>query len=127
MSSKAEDLAAKAARLRARASSPPSSFHPVSTDISSSVDTGLVTPAAAQVPLTPVAPSVRTKPVRLTVDIPPADHAALVRLAVDAATQLGATRVPGQELVRALIHRMLSDPQLQQQIVADVDQVRRRR
>jgi hypothetical protein len=73
------------------------------------------------------AQQVRTRPVRLTVDVSPADHAALAHLALDAAAQLGLARVHGQEIVRALIHRMLNEPDLQTRVLADIEAARRTR
>jgi hypothetical protein len=61
----------------------------------------------------------------LTVDVAPADHAALGRLALDAAGTLGLARVHGQDIVRALIHRMLADPQLQHAVLQEIATTRR--
>ena len=110
---RADDLAAKAARLRARQA--PTGQAPTPD------------PAATSVPqyVSSSVPPVRSRPVRLTVDVSPADHAALLRLTVEAAAQLGLTRVHGQEIVRALIARMLTDADLQARVLADVAQVRR--
>jgi hypothetical protein len=72
-----------------------------------------------------VSPQVRTRPVRLTVDVAPAEHAALGRLALDAAAELGLARIHGQEIVRALIRRLLADPQLRREVLADVAEQRR--
>lgn len=67
------------------------------------------------------------RPVRITVDLPPAEHQALARLALDAAGRLGLGRVHGQEVVRALVRRLLADPELKAQIITDVGEARRTR
>ncbi len=71
--------------------------------------------------------SVRTRPVRLSVDIAPRDHVELVRLTVAAAEELGVARVHGQEVVRAVLRRLLADPALQRQVLDDVRAERRAR
>jgi hypothetical protein len=63
---------------------------------------------------------VRVRPVRLTVDVAPADHAALARWCLDASGELGVARVHGQELIRALLHRVLHDVELRDAVTADV-------
>lgn len=133
--SRAEDLAAKAARLRAAQTPRPSTsqvvVEPEPVDesaeptrapqyVSTSVPEGLRTARVTR----QATPHVRTRPVRLTVDVSPADHAALARLALDAAADLGLARVHGQEIVRALIHRMFTEPDLQRRVLADVQATR---
>jgi len=99
------DLAAKADRLRARQAAP------------SDTETSEAPRAAAPV---------RVRPVRLTVDVSPADHAALNRWCLDAAAELGTARVAGQEIVRALLARALTDPAMRTLVVADIAEQRRR-
>jgi hypothetical protein len=133
--SRAEDLAAKAARLRASQAPKPTTSQ-VAVEPESVEEPAEPTRApqyvSTSVPEEPrparatrqATPHVRTRPVRLTVDVSPADHAALARLALDAAADLGLARVHGQEIVRALIHRMFNEPDLQRRVLADVQATR---
>jgi hypothetical protein len=59
------------------------------------------------------------KPVRLTVDVTPADHAALRRLCIDLSAGLGAP-VSGQDVLRSLIRRALDDEEVYLQLVSDL-------
>ncbi len=68
--------------------------------------------------------AVRVRPVRLTVDVSPADHNALARWCLDAAGELGVPRVHGQELVRALLRRALTDRSLREAVLDDVAAIR---
>lgn len=123
--SRAEDLAAKAARLRARQTPPTPTPTPVSTSVSTDVSEYGGTDVSRSGDDQGVAPRVR--PIRTTVDLPPAEHQALARLALDAASRLGLGRVHGQEIVRALVRRLLADPELQAQIIRDISEARRTR
>jgi hypothetical protein len=135
--SRAEDLAAKAARLRAAqtpkpqqaptGSDQPPTEWPVEPQTTQYVSTSVPEDPRPPRVLRQAAQQVRTRPVRLTVDVSPADHAALAHLALDAAAQLGLARVHGQEIVRALIHRMLNEPDLQTRVLADIEAARRTR
>jgi hypothetical protein len=62
----------------------------------------------------------RSKPVRRTVDLPAAHHTALNNWCTDAAEQLGQARVTGQEVLRALVARLLSDDDLANAIRHDL-------
>ncbi len=104
--SRAEELTAKANRLRERQNVPAAEI------VSSAVATEIRTSVATAI--------VRVRPVRLTVDVPPADHAALNRWCLDAAAELGLARVHGQEIVRALLHRALRNPELRAAITGEV-------
>jgi hypothetical protein len=55
-------------------------------------------------------PVLRTKPVRLTVDMPPALHRRLKEFTTEAAYQLGAADVPAAEVIRLLIRRLTLTP-----------------
>jgi hypothetical protein len=66
-------------------------------------------------PATPVA-AVRQKNVRRTVDLSPAAHRGLDNWQRTTADRLGLARVTGQEVLAALVDRLLSDPQLSEQI-----------
>lgn len=87
------------------------------------------TEVSSSVPTEPqrTARAVRTRPVRLTVDVAPAEHAELGRLALEAAAELGVARVHGQEIVRALIRRYLADPEVQRAALDDIARVRQSR
>lgn len=79
------------------------------------------TPAAPSAKADPVAlPARPPKPVRLTLDLPPDRHAELVRWCLDAAPGVGTPRVPGQQVLRALLTRLLTDDELSRQIIADL-------
>lgn len=122
--SRAEELAAKAARMKAANQSAPSVEPQVDESPSTSVSTDLSTSVPQSAP-PEVRQTVRSRPVRLTVDVAPTEHTELIQLTMQAAATLGAARVPGQELVRALIRRYLGDPQLQQLVLRDVAEHRR--
>ncbi len=86
---------------------------------------GMASLAQARVAHRPApARAVRVRPVRLTVDVSPADHNALARWCLDAAGELGVPRVHGQELVRALLRRALTDRSLRDAVLDDVAAIR---
>lgn len=66
------------------------------------------------------AESVRTKPVRRSVDLSPAYHARLTQWCREAAEEIGTTRVTGQDVIRALVARLLVDQTLARRIRADL-------
>jgi hypothetical protein len=68
----------------------------------------------------PTPPARAPKPVRITVDLPPGRHAALQQWCLDAAVGVGQPRVHGQQVMRALIGRLLTDERLSRQIIADL-------
>lgn len=127
---RAEQIRAKAQRLAAAATqtAPPDEIRASSSkELRSSV--GGEAPAAAPAGtgrLTTPSP-VRTRPVRLSVDIAPNEHTELARLALAAAAELGVVRVHGQEIVRAILRRYLNDPHLQRDVLADIRDERRAR
>jgi hypothetical protein len=109
------ELEAKAARLRQRNS--PALSTSVPTDLSTSVPTELRSHAGTEV-RTALPPRVKT--VRLTVDVPPADHVALRRLCIDLAAELGAAQISGQDVLRSLIRRVLIDEDAHRQLAHDL-------
>lgn len=68
----------------------------------------------------PPPPTRAPKPVRITVDLPPGRHAALQQWCIDAATGVGQPRVHGQQVMRALLGRLLTDERLSRAIIADL-------
>jgi hypothetical protein len=64
--------------------------------------------------------AVRTKPVRRSVDLSPTHHAMLLEWCAKAADELGVTRVTGQDVIRALVARLLMDQALARRIRADL-------
>lgn len=67
-------------------------------------------------PATPASTRVRTTPVRVTVDLAPAEHAALVQWCAQTALDLGRPRVPNQAVLRVLVERLTRDPALAEEI-----------
>lgn len=66
------------------------------------------------------ADSGRTKPVRRSVDLSPADHAKLTRWCAETADVIGTARVTGQDVIRALVARLLMDESLARRIRDDL-------
>jgi hypothetical protein len=62
----------------------------------------------------------RTKPVRRSVDLSPSYHAQLTQWCVEAAKIIGAPRVTGQDVIRALVARLLMDESLARRIREDL-------
>ena len=63
---------------------------------------------------------VRTKPVRRSVDLSPTYHARLTQWCRETAEEIGTTRVTGQDVIRALVARLLVDQSLSRRIRADL-------
>lgn len=104
---KADEIAAKAARMSARRSAAPEE--------------------QATRPR-PTAAPVRVKPVRRTVDLAPEQHKGLSRWCDEAAEDLGVTRVTGQDVLTHLVARLLVDEQLGREVREDLaDELHRRR
>lgn len=66
------------------------------------------------------AESARTKPVRRSVDLSPAHHTRLTQWCAETADMIGTARVTGQDVIRALVARLLMDEALAQRIRADL-------
>lgn len=64
--------------------------------------------------------TVRTKPVRRTVDLSPARHAELDAWCAETARTLGLARVTGQAVISTLVGRLLTDETLARKIRADL-------
>lgn len=61
----------------------------------------------------------RPQPIRSTMDLPPDEHAEFLKFAVDASTATGLS-VRGQNVLRALVRRVLTDRELAGQIIRDL-------
>ncbi|MCZ0732507.1 hypothetical protein [Mycolicibacterium iranicum] len=103
MSSAADRIKANAERLRTKAPAKPAA-----------ADDGVseVAPAARPAP-----GGVRQKNVRRTVDLSPSAHRGLDNWQRAAADRLGLARVTGQDVLAALVDRLLADDELAEQIV----------
>jgi hypothetical protein len=66
------------------------------------------------------APAPRNRPVRRTVDLSPVDHDRLTDWQRDTARQLGRTRITGEDVLRALVARLLTDDTVAEKIRADL-------
>lgn len=64
--------------------------------------------------------TVRTRPVRITVDLTPERHRALKRWARDTADDLEVTDVPLADVVRVLVRRLVEDDALAEAVRADL-------
>lgn len=108
MSPKAGDLAARARATQTRGKSAPAAQPAPAAD------------DAEQVPqrAVPAASPVRVKPVRITTDVPPQMYRFLSEYSADTAATLGKARVPGSEVVRALLDELQASPHLQDQVRA---------
>lgn len=91
--SRAEEMAAKAARMQQGAPSRPERL---------------------------AVPRARAKLVRRTVDLAPTHHGQLQAWCAEAAVELGVARVTGQDVMRALVARLLTDETMARRIRADL-------
>jgi hypothetical protein len=66
------------------------------------------------------ADSGRTKPVRRSVDLSPAYHVKLTEWCAETADVIGTARVTGQDVIRALVARLLMDESLARRIRDDL-------
>jgi hypothetical protein len=114
MSSRAEALKAKAARLAAQQESkakPSSSPAPAAADDR--------TPDDRQRALTTAA-NPHVKPIRSTVDLAPTRHAQLKAWCGETAVMVGKSRVTTQDVMRAMVDRLLSDETFARKIRDDL-------
>jgi len=96
------NLAARAARLNKRGTGPDAE----------SVEAA---PAREQ-----PAPVVRTKPVRITLDLAPQPHRQLKNFCDELATELGRANVHGAEVLRALLAQLGTDPSLRAAVAVHI-------
>ncbi|MGH3685467.1 MAG: hypothetical protein ACRDRU_01655 [Pseudonocardiaceae bacterium] len=66
------------------------------------------------------ADSGRTKPVRRSVDLSPTYHVKLTQWCAETADIIGTARVTGQDVIRALVARLLMDESLARRIRDDL-------
>jgi len=66
------------------------------------------------------ADSGRTKPVRRSVDLSPTYHVKLTQWCAETADVIGTARVTGQDVIRALVARLLMDESLARRIRDDL-------
>jgi hypothetical protein len=78
------------------------------------------TAAAPHVPHSTAAEPVLSKPVRSTLDLPPATHRDLQAWLGEAAVRLGRARVTKQDVLEAMVRRLLVDETLAKLILADL-------
>ena len=107
--SKAEEMRARAARVAQR-----------SNQGSGAASDETPVPAAAATPAKPAV--VRSKPVRITADLPPQSYRSLVDYAASLATRFGRARVPHVNVIRALVLELEDDQALQGRIAARIAQ-----
>jgi hypothetical protein len=116
----AEKLKAKADRLKAQANQAPApQVTAAAADDDERPTSTSPAPAAPQRHL-PTAAPVLAKPIRSTVDLPPARHRSLKAWSAETATEIGRARVTTQEVINALVHRMLTDETLARKIRDDL-------
>jgi hypothetical protein len=67
----------------------------------------------------------RPRSVRLTVDLPPEDHAKLGRWCMEVAVQLDRGKISQADVIRVLLQRLHTDPELGEQVIAALADRRR--
>ncbi|MFJ4577621.1 hypothetical protein ACIP4W_41035 [Streptomyces sp. NPDC088846] len=76
-----------------------------------------------EMPSAPTIPrSVRTAPVRVTLDLSPADHRALKRWCNSSAAELDLSQVPLASVLRILGKQLLADQELAARVRAELEQ-----
>ncbi len=110
MSTAAEKIKANAERLRQK---------PTTTPAAPPIDDA-ISPEPETPPALRSQPIVRQKSVRRTVDLSPTAHRGLDNWQRDTADRLGLARVTGQDVLAALVDRLLADSGLADQIVQTI-------
>jgi hypothetical protein len=75
---------------------------------------------AEAAPVAVAVPVVRANPVRMTVDLAPDLHARFSQWCAETAPELGRASLPGVEVVRKLLGRLLADEDLRRSVVEDL-------
>jgi hypothetical protein len=114
--SRAEELEAKVARIKAGTSAPADLRTSALTEVSHSADAEVSHSVEADLRRLPP----RVKPVRLNVDVSPAVRAALRRLCAELEAELGGTPVSGQDVLRCLIQWPLGDDEAHGRLLRDL-------
>ncbi|GAB3916148.1 hypothetical protein GCM10029964_128540 [Kibdelosporangium lantanae] len=70
--------------------------------------------------MAPVTSAPHVKPIRSTVDLPPVRHNQLKTWCAETAVELGQARVTTQDVVRAMVVRLLTDVTFANKIKADL-------
>lgn len=110
MSTAADKIKENAERLRHKTPAKSAADRDAAADVS----------APARSPLVPAPAAVRQKNVRRTVDLSPTTHRSLDNFQRDTADRLGLARVTGQDVLSALVDRLLADSELAEQITAAI-------
>lgn len=116
MSSQEKKLREKASRLAAKRDTGAVSVKPAEQDQEKQDER---TPDDRKRALAP-APKPHVKPVRSTVDLAPARHAALKSWCGETAVEIGRSRVTTQDVMRVLVARLLTDETFARQIRDDL-------
>lgn len=111
MSTAADKIKENAERLRHKTPAKSAADRDAAADVSA---------APARSPLVPAPTAVRQKNVRRTVDLSPTTHRSLDNFQRDTADRLGLARVTGQDVLAALVDRLLADSELAEQITAAI-------
>jgi hypothetical protein len=77
-------------------------------------------PTAEPVPSPVAAPAVRAKPVRMTLDLSPDLHMRFTRWCGETAPEPSRANLPGVEVMRQLLGRLLVDKDLQRWVIEDL-------
>lgn len=112
MSSQADKLKAKAARIAAKKDAARPSTEKAQREERTAED--------RERALAPRTATPHVKPIRSTVDLPPTRHAALKMWCGETAVEIGRSRVTTQDVLRALVGRLLTDETLARKIRADL-------
>lgn len=115
MSTAADKIKENAERLRQKTPAKSTAGHNESAAAAADVSA----PARSSLAPAPAA-AVRQKNVRRTVDLSPTAHRRLDNFQRDTADRLGLARVTGQDVLAALVDRLLADSELAEQIIAAI-------